>query len=560
MKKMPGIVERIAGNRLSRWAADAAFGHYARWRVNRLDRLSAPAHQEKTLLRLVGQAAETRFGREHRFAAIRTIADYQHQVPLRGYEEFWRDYWQPAFPHLTNATWPGQAPYLALSSGTTSGSTKYIPVSSAMLQSNRRAALTGLAWFRVANPEAPLFSGRMFFLGGSTDLARPDPAFSHTLAGDLSGIVTREVPSILRPMTYPPLDLAMLTDWEEKLDRMAEQSARLPVTLVSGVPSWLLVLFERLRQLTGRECIAEIWPTLRVVVHGGTRFDPYRGLFRRLVGEGVSFLETYPASEGFVAAEDPRHGMLRLIPDHGVFFEFVPVEELDQDRPTRHTLANLVPGVQYAVVLTTCAGLWSYLLGDTVCFERRDPPLLRFTGRTRQFLSAFGEHLVGEEVERAVALAAETQESEVTDFHAGPVFPEQPDRPGRHRYLVEFARPPREVAAFARDLDRALCEINEDYQAHRAGDLTMEAPEVIRVPRGGFAGWMRSRGKLGGQHKVPRLDNTGRLTEELTNWVQGQRPAPGAWDPQHGRTVGGPGANERRGPVPAALAEFGGLS
>ena len=520
MRSWLGLVERLAGNRLARRAADAVFSHYARWRVGRLDHNPAGAQQEKTMIRLIRQAADTAFGRDHGFTAIRTVADYQRQVPLRDYAAFWSDYWQPAFPHLTNATWPGQTPYLALSSGTTTGSTKYIPVSAAMLASNRRAALTGLSWFYAAHPDPALFSGRMFFLGGSTDLTRPDPAFPHTFAGDLSGIATREVPSILRSYTFPPLDLALLTDWENKLDRLAEQSAHLPVTLVSGVPSWLLVLFERLRQLTGRERIAEVWPTLRLVVHGGTRFDPYRALFRWLVGEDVHFLETYPASEAFIAAEDPRHGLLRLIPDHGVFFEFVPVAELGQDRPTRHTVADVVPGVQYAVVLTTCAGLWSYLLGDTICFERRDPPLLRFTGRTRQFLSAFGEHLIGEEVERAVTQAAEFTGTHVTDFHVGPVFPRTSGMPGRHRYLVEFARVPRDGNAFARELDAALSSINEDYRAHRAGDLTMLAPEVVSVPRGSFAGWMHSRGKLGGQHKVPRMDNTGRLTEELTDWFQ----------------------------------------
>lgn len=377
-----GLLEQLAGNWLARGAAAFAFGHYARRRVRRLDHCSAADQQAKTLFCLVRQAAETRFGRDHGFAGIRTVADYQHRVPLRDYEAFWSDYWQPAFPHLTNVTWPGPTPYLALSSGTTTGTTKYIPVSAAMLASNRRAALTSLAWFQAAYPKASLFSGRMFLLGGSTDLIRLDAAFPNTLAGDLSGIAAREVPSILRPYTYPPLDVALLTDWEAKLDQLAEQSARLPVTLVSGVPSWLLVLFERLRRVTGRSSLTEIWPTLRLVVHGGTRFDPYRGLFRRLVGEGVPFQETYPASEGFVAAEDPRHGLLRLIPDHGVFFEFVPVEELGSDRPTRHTVADVVPGIQYAVVLTTCSGLWSYVIGDMVCFERRDPPLLRFTGRT----------------------------------------------------------------------------------------------------------------------------------------------------------------------------------
>jgi GH3 auxin-responsive promoter len=558
MMSFSRLVERLVGNRLARWAADAAFGHYARWRVGRLDHLSAFAQQEKTLLHLVRQAADTRFGRDHGFAAIRTVANYQRQVPLRDYEAFWSDYWQPVFPHLTNATWPGQTPYLALSSGTTTSSTKYIPVSAAMLASNRRAALTGLAWFRAAHAAASLFSGRMFFLGGSTNLTRLGPAFRRTLAGDLSGIAAREVPSILHPFIFPPLELALLTDWEEKLDRLVEQSARLPVTLVSGVPSWLLVLFERLLRLTGRERLAEVWPTLRVVVHGGTRFDPYRALFRRLVGEDVHFLETYPASEGFVATEDPRYGLLRLIPDHGLFFEFVPVVELDQRQPTRHTVAEVVPGVQYAVVLTTCAGLWSYVLGDTVCFERRDPPLLRFTGRTRQFLSAFGEHLIGEEVERAVAQTAGTTDADVTDFHVGPVFPETAGMPGRHRYLVEFARGPHDVDAFARELDAALSRINEDYRAHRAGALTMLAPEVICVPRGSFAGWMRSRGKLGGQHKVPRLDNSGRLTEELTRWLQEKSAEPGVVVREPLRTGGGSAEGESRSAILAPEAVIGG--
>src|SRR5262245_32099609 len=522
MMGLSRLIERLAGNLLTRRVADAGFAHYARWRAAGLDRRSAVRSQEWTLLRLVRQAADTRFGRDHGFTAIREIADYQRRVPLRDYDAFWAQYWQPAFPHLTNATWPGPVPYLALSSGTTTGSTKYIPVSAAMLASNRRAALTSLAWFRSAHPDAALFTGRMFFLGGSTDLSRSDASCPRTLAGDLSGIATREVPAVLRPYAYPPANLALLSDWEEKLDRLVRQSAALPITLVSGVPSWLLVLFERLRQLTGRERIAEVWPTLRVVIHGGTRFDPYRGLFRRVVGDGVRFLETYPASEGFVAAEDPRYGLLRLIPDHGGFFEFVPVSELGRDRPVRHTIADIVPGVQYAVVLTTCAGLWSYVLGDTICFERRDPPLLRFMGRTRQFLSAFGEHLIGEEVERAVAQAAEATSAEVTDFHVGPVFPATARRPGRHCYLVEFARGPSDVDAFARELDAALSQMNEDYRAHRAGDLTILAPEVMRMPRGGFARWMRSQGKFGGQHKVPRMDNSGRLTEQLARWLQGE--------------------------------------
>jgi hypothetical protein len=512
------LVEHVAGCSLTRRAADAAFRAYARRRVRRLDQTAFGPAQEDTLLRLVRHSQHTRFGRDHDFARIRSVRDYQARVPLRDYDSFWTEYWQPAFPRLENITWPGPIPYLALSSGTTTGSTKYIPVSRQMLASNRQAALTSLSWFQAAHPGTPLFTGRIFFLGGSTELS---PLADSVLAGDLSGIAAREVSSLLRPFTFPPLDVALLRDWEQKLDRLAEQSAKLPVTLVSGVPSWLLVLFERLKQVTGRRHISDIWPTLRVVAHGGTSFEPYRRLFRQVIGtDHVKFLETYPASEGFVAAEDPRHQLLRLIPDHELFYEFVPAGELGQDRPTRHTVADLVPGVQYAVVLTSCAGLWSYVLGDTVCFEQRDPPLLRFTGRTCQFLSAFGEHLIGEEVERAASIAAEATGATVADFHVGPVYPRTPQEPGRHRYLIEFVKVPPDLDEFARELDAALSRINEDYQAHRDGDLTMRPPEVWAVRRGGFAGWMRSRGKLGGQHKLPRMDNTARLTTVLADWLE----------------------------------------
>jgi hypothetical protein len=316
------------------------------------------------------------------------------------------------------------------------------------------------------------------------------------------------------------LEIALIRDWERKMQVLAEQSAKLPITLIGGVPSWLLVFFDRLHQVTGRDHIADIWPTLRVVVHGGTKFDPYRSLFREAIGsDAVRYLEIYPSSEGFIASEDPRYGLMRLMPDHGLFFEFVPVEDLGKDRPARHTVADLEIGVQYAVVVTTCAGLWSYVMGDTVCFEKREPPLLRFTGRTKYFLSAFGEHLISEEVEKAVAAAAEATATAAVDFHVGPVFPDSPSKPGRHRFLIEFKEPPSDVRRFAAELDAALSRLNEDYAAHRTGDLTMLAPEVRVLPRGGFAEWLRSQGKLGGQHKVPRMDNTGRITAEMTRWA-----------------------------------------
>ncbi|MCS6978460.1 MAG: GH3 auxin-responsive promoter family protein [Gemmatales bacterium] len=546
----------LTGNRLSRRIADAAFARYSRRRMARLDALALERIQQRTLLDLVRRAEQTRFGQDHDFPRICSLDDYQRLVPLRDYEQFWNQYWKASYPYLAGSTWPDPVPYFALSSGTTSGTTKYIPVTWEMVRSNRKAAATLLAGFVNSYPQAGLLRGRMFFLGGSTDLqqvgmiekasaaadgrrtgsalrrqvrerlhlladtVRPRAKPLPILAGDLSGIAAREVPEVLRPYSFPPPDLAWLTDWEEKVRRMAEQSADLPITLISGVPSWLLVLFARLREVTGRATIAEIWPTLRLLIHGGVKFDPYRETMRRVVGSPqVRFLECYPCSEGFVAFEDPRYDLLRLIPDHGIFFEFVPVEDLGSARPTRHTATQVEIGVQYAVVLTTCAGLWSYVVGDTVAFERRNPPLLRFTGRTRYFLSAFGEHLISEEVEKAVAEAARVCQAEVTDFHVGPRFPEQPQALGRHVYLVEFGKPPDRLERFAEEIDRQLCRLNEDYLAHRRGDVGMAGPLVRQVKPGGFAAWLRSRGQLGGQHKVPRMDNSGHLTSEIEAWL-----------------------------------------
>jgi hypothetical protein len=518
-----GLLDSVAAWTPVRRLTDAVMGRFARRRVAQLDGSSAAAVQRHTLLRLVRHARDTRFGRDHDFGRIRNVEEYQRRVPLGDYEAFWSRYWSGPFPFLTDVTWPGRIPYFALSSGTTSGTTKYVPVSWEMLASNQKAALTTLALFLAGHPGTPLFTGRLFFLGGSTNLE--DLAVRHgdgrfpVHVGDLSGIVAREASPLLRPFTYPPPELALLGDWDTKLDRLAQEARWLPITMLSGVPSWLLVLFERLRQLTGQAAIADIWPGLRLVIHGGTKFDPYRSLFSDVLGSSqVHFAETYPASEGFIATEDPRHGLLRLVPDHNLFFEFVPVEDLDAPRPARHTVAELVPGVQYAVAVTSCAGLWSYLLGDTVCFERREPPLLRFTGRTKYFLSAFGEHLINEEVERAITAAARALAVAVVDFHVGPVFPGSPAAPGHHRYLVEFAGPSPDLGRFTTELDRALCVLNEDYRAHRAGDLTLRPPEVVPLRRGGFADWMRAASKLGGQHKVPRMDNSGKLTAELSHF------------------------------------------
>ena len=266
-----------------------------------------------------------------------------------------------------------------------------------MLASNKRGALTMIAHHIAARPDSRLFRGRLFLLGGSTALERPAPGVRQ---GDLSGIAAQEISEFLRPYTFPPLQIALKPDWDKKLALLAERSAKEPITLVGGVPSWLLLLFGRLLKITAKKTIAEVWPMLEVVVHGGVKFDPYCASFESILGDPrIRLQESYPCSEGFIAFGDPATDLLRLVYDHGIFYEFVPVNELDAERPTRHWLGNVQVGVNYAIIVSTCAGMWAHIIGDTIRFESLSPPLLSFTGRTKYTLSAFGEHLISEEVD-----------------------------------------------------------------------------------------------------------------------------------------------------------------
>ncbi len=470
--------------------------------------------QQRVLTGLVKKARDTRFGRDHRFREIDSVAAFQRQVPIRTYESLWEDYLQASYPVLDNLTWPGRIPYLALSSGTTQGPTKFIPVSTEMVRSNQKAASTLLAWHQAFRPGSRLFHGRLCVLGGSADLEEVAPGVRQ---GDLSGIAAVEVPRLLRPFTFPPLELALEPDWDTKLSRLAELACGERITLVSGVPSWLLQFFQRLLERTGKSTIAEIWPHLEIVVHGGVKFDPYRESFRALVGsKAIAFQEVYPSSEAFIAFGDPATGLLRLLFDHGVFFEFVPVDELDSRQPTRHWLATVQPGVNYAIVVSTCAGMWAHLIGDTVRFESLDPPAISFTGRTRFMLSAFGEHLINEEVEGAIANALARTGALVREWHIGPVFR---GRMGYHQLVVEFLGEPADLASFRDAFDRDLFARNADYRAHRAPGAGLTKPAVIVAKPGSFEAWMRARGKLGGQNKVPRIDSAGTLTAELIGFL-----------------------------------------
>lgn len=480
---------------------------YARWRRNRLDRQDPVVEQEKVLLSLLGCAASTRFHRNHALAKVRAIADYQAAVPLRSYEDFWTDYWRESFPVLEDLTWPGRIPLFANSSGTSSGVSKHIPVSHEMAAANRRAAIDLLVHHVANRPQSRVLAGRNFMLGGSTAL---EPLAPGVAAGDLSGMAAADVPWWAKPYFFPSGELAAIADWDDKTRRLSGKSLETNIRSLSGTPSWLLPFFDRLQALRpGSSRLVDWYPDLEMIAHGGVSFAPYRSRFVELMAGGhAETREVYPASEGFVAIADaaPDDG-LRLLVDSGLFFEFVPLEELSSTKPTRHWLRTVETGINYALILTTCAGLWSYILGDTVRFVNLRPPRLAVTGRTSYGLSAFGEHLIGEEIDKAIVTAAAAVRVDMADFIVGPIYPAEPGRSGHHLYVVEFSRPmsSTDLARFVDVIDRELSKLNRDYAEHRHGDMGMGPPDVRSAPAGAFARWMKARGKLGGQHKVPRV-------------------------------------------------------
>ncbi len=507
---------------------------YARQRLRRLAHMDPEQAQRRTLSSLIRKARHTQFGRDHGFSADWSLDDFRSRVPLRDYDAFWESYWREPFPRLTDCTWPGPVPWFAVSSGTTTGATKYIPVSREMRRSNVRAGAELMVHHVANRPESRLLAGRVFMLGGSTGLVRRAPGVS---SGDLSGIAAAEMPGWARLRYFPPRDLEAIADWEEKIDRFAERSLDEEISGVAGTPSWLLIFFERLAGTAGSGSgrIADIWPRLEMLSHGGVAWAPYRDRFAALLeGSGAETREVYPASEGFFAIADRGDGEgLRLLLDTGIFYEFIPLDELDSAEPDCRWIGDAEPGVNYALAVTTCAGLWRYLVGDTVTLVERDPPRVLVTGRTSYMLSAFGEHVIGAEVERAVAEAARAIGATVTDFSAGSLFPEEAGQRGGHLYIVEFGAEPGgsgpdagRQARFAETLDAALCRLNDDYDAHRAGGYGLDAARVSLMPPGGFAAWMKSRGRLGGQNKVPRIVNDRELFAALQAFAEAYGESP----------------------------------
>jgi hypothetical protein len=485
-------------------------------------RLDPVATQERTLLSLVNRAAQTKFGRDHDFATVKSVADFQARVPLRTYETMWDQYWKAAFPRWTDISWPGTTPTIALSSGTTSGKTKYLPVTRAMQKSNAACAFDVLVHHFEAQPHSHLYGGKSFFLGGSTALTKEAPGI---YSGDLSGIVAKRLPIWAKPFIFPDPKLALMSDWQEKVETLARASLDVDIRALTGTPSWVLVLLDRIREL--RDARGEkgkpIFPNLEMFVHGGVNFAPYRARFLKLFeGLDVDMREVYAASEGFPASADRGFGEgLRMNVDAGLFYEFVPLEEIGAPNPTRHWLGNAETGVNYALVLATCAGVFGYIVGDTVRLVEKSPPRILITGRTSYGLSAFGEHLIAEEIETGVAYAATAIGADVTDYSVGAVFKGHEAPRDGHLWIVEFKQTPdkAEIEKFLKVLDDTLLRLNDDYRTHRSVYFGIAPPLIKTIAPGTFANWMKSRGKLGGQNKVPRVVNDRDLWANLLKFV-----------------------------------------
>jgi len=465
------------------------------------------AAQERALRRLVAAARDTDFGLEHGFHGIRTVAEYQQRVPVRDYA--------PHQPWIARAAdgeasvlWPGHCRDWVKTSGTTSGD-KLIPVTDEALVAHRTGGWDALLAAARLVGGRTLMGGPMLFLGGST---AAKPLGPDSRVGDLSGLVASRLPWGFRRRYSPGSACAGIDDWEQRLEATAALAASQDLRLLSGMPSWLVILFERIaRQCEARgrrlRDLGQLWPNLRVLVHGGVAFPPYAGVFEEWLGRRLERVEGYPASEGFVAVQTEAMGGLTLMLDYGLFYEFVPVEDLGSRAPRRHTVAEIELGRPYAVVMSTPAGLWSYGLGDTVRFTARDPLRLQITGRTRHYVNAFGENVIVEEVERALVRACRRTDAEGVEFTVAPQFPTAADPRGGHEWLVEFRVPPTEPEYFVRILDEALCQINTDYRTKRAGAVGMVSPRMTVLPRGTFYRWMQRTGRLGDQHKVPRVTN-----------------------------------------------------
>ena len=469
--------------------------------------------QTKVLSHLISRAKNTEWGRLHDFANIHSYEDFVQRVPLNTYEEL-KGFIQRMREGEHDVLWPGNVRWFAKSSGTTNDKSKFIPVSQEGLKGiHYQGGADCVSAYLAQNPKSRLFSGKSLILGGSH---APNLNTPNSLVGDLSAILIENVPKAVNLTRIPPKRVALLEDFEEKRDRIARMAMLQNVTNISGVPSWMLSVLNRILELTGEQTLDRIWPNLEVFWHGGVAFTPYREQYRNIITlPQMHYMETYNASEGFFGIQtDLTDAAMTLMIDYGVFYEFIPLEQFGRADAEAVPLWGIEPGVNYAMVISTTCGLWRYLIGDTVRFTQKNPYKFVITGRTKHFINAFGEELIIDNAEKGLAQACIATGAQVKDYTAAPIFMDAQAK-CRHQWIIEFAKKPDSVEEFAAILDRSLQAINSDYEAKRHKNITLQPLQIVEARSGLFDDWLKSKGKLGGQHKIPRLSNSRDYIEEL---------------------------------------------
>ena len=469
--------------------------------------------QQRVLTRLLRMAVSTEWGKKYDYASIRTYEDFKNRLPIQTYEEI-KPYVTRLRAGEQGLLWPSEIRWFAKSSGTTNDKSKFLPVSKESLHDTHyRGGQDAVAIYLGQNPESRFFSGKGLILGGSH---APNLNTNHSLVGDLSAILMENLNPLVNYIRVPSKATALMEHFEPKMEAIARETIHANVTNLSGVPSWMLVLIKHILEKTGKQTLEEVWPNLEVFFHGGVAFTPYREQYKEIIrSPKMHYVETYNASEGYFGTQsDPNDPSLLLMIDYGVFYEFIPLEDVGKDHPRVYPLEEVELGKNYALVISTSAGLWRYMIGDTVKFTNKRPYKFIITGRTKHFINAFGEELIVDNAEKGLAKACAATGAQITDYSAAPVFMDEHAK-CRHQWLIEFAQMPDDVEKFAHILDDTLKEVNSDYEAKRQNDLALQPLEIIVARKGLFHDWLDQKGKLGGQHKIPRLSNTREYIEEM---------------------------------------------
>ncbi|PJJ83683.1 GH3 auxin-responsive promoter family protein [Mucilaginibacter auburnensis] len=474
--------------------------------------------QEEWFEQLVTRAENTEWGKKHHYKSITNLTEFKERVPIQTYDTL-KPYIERMLQGEQNVLWPSEIRWFAKSSGTTNDRSKFIPVSEdALEECHFKGGRDMLTIYFNNRPDARMFTGKILTLGGSHQISQlsPDTSF-----GDLSAVLMKNLPLWAEFHRTPDLDIALLENFEEKIERMAYATKDVNVTSISGVPTWNLLLFKRILEITGKKNLLEVWPNLEMYFHGAVNFTPYREQFKKLIpSEDMYYLETYNASEGFFGIQDTKEpGEMLLMLDYGVFYEFLPIENLGEEHPRTLTLDEVQIGKNYALIISTNGGLWRYMIGDTIKFTSLDPFRIQITGRTKHFINAFGEEVIIDNAERALEEACMQTDAIIRDYTAAPVY-FNGDECGAHEWLIEFEKRPSEFERFVDIMDETLRRVNSDYDAKRFKDMALRRPIVRNMPEGTFFNWMKEKGKLGGQHKVPRLANNREYVDAILRVVE----------------------------------------